>query len=355
MSRFLSARHGGLTPYVPGEQPQDMQYIKLNTNESPYPPTPRVAQAAAAEAGRCHLYSDPECLAVRQRLAAIYGVQTENVLLTNGSDEALSFIVMAYGDAEHPFAFNDITYGLYSVLCAVHHVPYTVMPLRTDFTVDTAVCRETVCSLMLANPNAPTGIALSRDEMESIVASRPDRLVVVDEAYVDFGGESCVPLTKKYDNLLVVQTFSKSRSLAGARLGFIIGSAALIADLEAIRCSLNPYNVNRMSLAAGAAALDENQVYMDRCQTIRTTRAHTAETLEKLGFTVLPSCTNFLFAAHPDLPGEALYRGLKARGVLVRHFSAERTAPFVRVTIGTPEQMRVFLEQTQSLLEEVTQ
>lgn len=352
MSRFLSEQHRNLKPYVPGEQPQDMQYIKLNTNESPFGPARAVVEAATAEAGKCNLYSDPECRAVRERLAKRYGVGLENVLLTNGSDEALNFIILAYGDQRHPFAFCDVTYGLYPVLCRLYHIPFTELPLRQDYSVDVEACMWNDALLILANPNAPTSLALGRDTLEMIAASRRDRLLVVDEAYIDFGGESCVPLVKKYDNLLVVQTFSKSRSLAGARLGYVIGNAELIAELDAIRCSLNPYNVNRMSLAAGAAALDEDEWYMHNCRIIMENRQWTAERLKALGFTVLDSRANFLFAGHPALTGEAYYQKLKARGILVRYFSAARTAPYVRVTIGTLEQMQALIAATEAILKE---
>ena len=352
MSRFLSAKHAGLKPYVPGEQPQDMQYIKLNTNESPFPPSPAVAEAAAREASRCNLYSDPTCRGVRERLAKRYDLSPENVLLTNGSDEALNFIILAYGDERHPFAFCDVTYGLYPVLCRLYHIPFTEIPLRADFSVDVEACTWTDAPLILANPNAPTSLALARDTLEMIIASRPDRLVVVDEAYIDFGGESCVPLVKKYDNLLVVQTFSKSRSLAGARLGYILGNAALIAELDGIRCSLNPYNVNRMSLAAGEVVLDDDARYMENCRVIMENRQWTAENLRALGFSVLESKANFLFAAHPALTGETLYKNLKARGILVRYFSAPRTAAHVRITIGTHAQMQALIDQTQAILKE---
>ena len=353
MSRFLSERHKSLKPYVPGEQPQDMQYIKLNTNESPFPPAPAAGQAAAAAALKCHLYSDNQCLSVRERLARRYDVGLENVLLTNGSDEALNFIILAYGDESHPFAFCDVTYGLYPVLCRLYHMPYIEMPLRADFSVDVEACLAADGTLILANPNAPTSLALSRDTLEIIVASRPDRLVVVDEAYVDFGAESCVPLVKKYENLLVVQTFSKSRSLAGARLGFVIGPAALIAELDAIRCSLNPYNVNSMTLAAGAAVLDEDARYMENCRVVMENRQWTAEQLRAMGFSVQDSKANFLFAAHPALSGEALYQKLKARGILVRYFSAPRTSAHVRITVGSREQMQALVDQTREILKEV--
>ena len=352
MTPFLSARHAGLKPYVPGEQPRDQRYIKLNTNESPYPPGPKVLAAARREAGKMQLYSDPELLTARQKLAQRYGVKEENVLLTNGSDEALNFIILAYGDESHPFAFPDITYGLYPIQCRLYNVPYEEIPLREDFTVDIERCMGTDSHLILANPNAPTGIALPRDVIRRIAAANPRRLVIVDEAYVDFGGESCVPLIHELENLLVVQTYSKSRSLAGARLGFIIGPASLIQDLNAIRCSINPYNVNRMSLAAAAAAIDEDALYMENCRRIEATRQWTEDRLTELGFRVLPSRANFLFAAPPHMDGGDYYLRLKARGVLVRHFKTRRTAPFVRISIGTMEDMQALIDRTQQILKE---
>ena len=352
MTPFLSARHRDLKPYIPGEQPQDQAYIKLNTNESPYPPGPGVLAAVSREAGRAQLYSDPELLAARQKLARRYGVQEENVLLTNGSDEALNFIILAYGDKSHPFAFPDITYGLYPIQCRLYGVPYEEIPLREDFTVDTEACMRWEGHLILANPNAPTGIALPRDAIRGIAQKNPRRLVTVDEAYVDFGGESCVPLIHELDNLLVVQTYSKSRSLAGARLGFIIGPAPLIKDINAVRCSINPYNVNRMSLAAAAAAIDEDGLYVANCRRIEETRQWTAQRLAELGFRVLPSRANFLFAAPPRMDGEEYYRRLKARGVLVRHFSSPRTSSFVRISIGAPEDMQALIERTHQILKE---
>lgn len=353
MSAYLSSLRGGMKPYVPGEQPQDQQYIKLNTNESPYPPSPGVLAAVQKAAEKCHLYSDPDLLAARKKLAARYQVDVDSVLLTNGSDEALNFIVLAYGDKNRPFLFPDITYGLYPVLCRLYGVPFEEIPLREDFSVDTEAFRRARGHLILANPNAPTAMALPADAIRSLAQENPDRLVIVDEAYVDFGGESCIPLTRDMQNLLVVSTYSKSRSLAGARLGFIIGPAPLIADLDAVRRSINPYNVNSMSLAAAAAAIDEDGISMENCRRIEATRQWITAELTALGFRVLPSKANFIFTSHPRLDGEAYYLRLKERGILVRHFGLPRIAPFVRITIGTPEQMQALLTQTQAILKEV--
>ena len=352
MSRFLSQKHVSLIPYVPGEQPRDMQYVKLNTNESPYPPSPAVVSVSAAEAARLNLYCDPECTTLREKAAALFGVGPENILPVNGSDEILYLAFLAYGDGEHPIAFPDISYGFYPVYADLLHIPAHIIPLREDFTIAPEDYRGLGETIVIANPNAPTGIALSRAQIESIVRSNPDNVVIVDEAYVDFGGESCVPLIEKYGNLMVTQTFSKSRSLAGGRLGFGIGDEALIRDLTSLKYSVNPYNVNRMTQAAGCAAIDDDDYYMANVRTIMETRAYTAEGLEALGFRVLPSRANFIFARSPDISGHELYTELKKRGVLVRHFDKERIADFSRITIGTREQMDILLRNVRTILNE---
>ena len=352
MSRFLSGRHAALVPYTPGEQPRDMQYTKLNTNESPFPPSPAVVRAAEAEAKRLHLYCDPECTELRKRAAALYGVKPENILPVNGSDEILYFAFLAFGDEEHPFAFPDISYGFYPVYADMCHVPAHILPLREDFSVDPADYIGLGENIVLANPNAPTGMALSVPDLERIIASNPDRVVVIDEAYVDFGGESCVPLIEKYENLLVTQTFSKSRSLAGARLGFGIGCESLIRDLTTVKYSVNPYNVNRMTQAAGCAAIDDNAYYMDNCRTIAENREYLTRELQKLGFSVLPSKANFVFAQSPAISGFELYAALKARGVLIRHFDKARIGDFTRITIGTKEQTDILLDSIRAIFKE---
>ena len=275
MSKFFSKKYSALVPYTPGEQPKDMKYIKLNTNESPFPPTKSVLDAVAKEAGRLQLYSDPEVSDATQALAELYGVKKENVILTNGSDEVLNFAFMAFADAERPIVFPDITYGFYKVFAELGNIPYEEIPLTDRLEIDPRDYIGVGKTVVIANPNAPTGIYLPLDVIEKIVASNPNNVVIVDEAYVDFGGESAVPLTKKYDNLLVTGTFSKSRSLAGARLGFGIGNSALIADLCTIKYSTNPYNVNRMTAAAGLAALCDNDYYMDNCLKIAQNRTYT--------------------------------------------------------------------------------
>ncbi len=352
MSRYFSERYAELVPYTPGEQPQDMQYIKLNTNESPFPPSPGVAAAVAGECGRLQLYSDPESRLLTEKMAAQYGVKPAQVLMTNGSDETLNFAFMAFADEKRPLAFPDITYGFYPVIAQLNRIPYTEIPLTEDFRINPAdyiACGKTV---VLANPNAPTGTPLALSAIERIVASNPETVVIVDEAYVDFGGESAVGLVDCYDNLLVIGTFSKSRSMAGARIGYAIGNAALIRDLNTIKYSTNPYNVNRMSSAAGIAALEENDYYWDRCRIIAENRSYTDEQLRALGFEVLESCANFLFARRPGVDGGVLYRELKKRGILVRHFDKPRIADFLRISIGTRGQMECLIGTLKQILEE---
>ena len=352
MSRFMTAAHRDLQAYVPGEQPQDKKYIKLNTNESPFPPSPSVEAAVKQAAGMLQLYSDPECRELTDLASELYGVEPNQILMTNGSDEILDFAFMAFCGPDRGAAFPDITYGFYSVFAELHHVDYQQIPLKEDLSLDYRDYLQTDRTVFIANPNAPTGLQLPLWQVEEILKSNPDRVVVIDEAYVDFASESCLPLLKKYDNLLITRTFSKSYSMAGARLGFGIGSPALIRDLNTIKYSTNPYNVNRMTAAAGAAALGENDYYMENCRVICKNREETAKALEAMGFTVIPSQTNFLFAKHGALPGEKLYLGLKDRGVLVRHFSAPRTRDYIRVTVGTQAQMETFLRCVAEILKE---
>ena len=350
MSTFFSPKYRSLVPYTPGEQPRDMQYIKLNTNESPFPPSPKAIETASAAMGKLHLYSDPTAKALREAMAQTLGVSPDEVILTNGSDEVLNFAFMAYCDADHPAVFADITYGFYPVFADINNLPKTVLPLRDDFTLSVDDYIQTKGTVFIANPNAPTGLCLPVSEIERLVASAPHRMVVIDEAYIDFGGESCVPLTKKYHNLLVTGTFSKSRSMAGARLGFGVANREIIRDLDTIRYSTNPYNVNSMTMAAGIGCLSDDAYTRENCEKIIEAREYTTKELTKLGFVTTDSRTNFVFAMHPRLDGEAFYLALKARGILVRHFSSPKIAQYNRITIGTMEQMKVFVETTKEIL-----
>ena len=352
MSRFLSPTLAAVTPYTPGEQPQDQQYIKLNTNESPYLPSPAVIAAVSEhEVEKLRLYSDPACADLLKAAAAHFGLQPEQIMPGNGSDENLFFALRAFCDADHPLAYADITYGCYGVWCGLMHIPSHIIPLKEDFTLDPKDYYGLNQTIVLANPNAPTGIALPRAEIEGILKANPNNVVIVDEAYVDFGGESCVPLIDQYENLLVVQTFSKSRQLAGARLGLAMGNAKLIADLNRVKFSLNPYNINRLTLKAGQAAL-EDTAYFDKTRAaIMDTRAWTMQQLTDRGFTVLDSRTNFVFASTERINGGALYKRLKENGILVRHFDAPRIENWLRITIGTPEQMQALMDAVDKILE----
>ncbi len=350
MSRFFSKKYDALEAYVPGEQPRDRKYIKLNTNESPFPPSPSVLRAVASEAGNLQLYSDPESKLLTERCAELFGVSSNQILMTNGSDEILNFAFMAFCDKEHPIAFPDISYGFYPVFARLNGIPYREIPLREDFSVDYRDYLGIGMNIVIANPNAPTGIAIPLFEIEEILKTNPDNVVIIDEAYVDFGAESATRLISKYDNLIVVQTFSKSRSMAGARLGFGISSQEIIKDLNTIKYSTNPYNVNRMTMAAGYAALSDNGYYMDNCKKIIENREYTVNALRSLGFSVLDSSANFIFAKSDDIGGEDLYLKLKERGILVRHFSKERIKEYNRITIGTLDEMKTLVSTVSEIL-----
>ncbi len=352
MSRFFSEKYSNLEAYTPGEQPKDMQYVKLNTNESPFPPTEKAREYAAKAAERLQLYCDPECTQLVKAFSDLYGIGTDEVIFTNGSDDALNFCFMAFCDEEHPAAFPDITYGFYPVFAELNHIPYTTIPLRGDFSIDVEAYCGINKTIFIANPNAPTGIALRLSDIERILQTNPNHVVIVDEAYVDFGAQSAVGLIRQYDNLIVTQTFSKSRSLAGGRLGMAIGSAPLIQDLNTIKYSTNPYNINSMTQAAGVGTLLDDDCCRCNCAVIAENRVWLTEQLEKLGFDHTPSVTNFVFVRHPQLDGEQLYLRLKERGVLIRHFSKERIREYNRITVGTREQLDSLLKNIREILEE---
>ena len=349
MSRFFSSRYASLTPYTPGEQPQNRKYIKLNTNESPFPPSPGVSEAVMTEANRLQLYSDPESRLITQAIAEHYHLYPSQILVGNGSDELLNFAFMAFCDENCPALFPDITYGFYPVFAELNHLPYVEIPLDESLHIHTEEYLPLSGTVFLANPNAPTGIALSRSCVEEMLLARPDRLHVIDEAYVDFGAESTMPLLEHFSNLLVIQTFSKSRSMAGARLGFAAGHPDLIRDLNTLKYSTNPYNVNRMTSAAGLAAIREDAYYRRNAEIIQENRKLTAEGLKELGFFVPDSKANFVFAQTDWISGSDLYLRLKEKGILVRHFDKPRIENYVRITIGTREEMTALLEAVQSL------
>ena len=351
MSRFLSGGLSALEAYVPGEQPRDKKYIKLNTNESPYPPPESVLKAIGrTEIEDLRLYSDPECKVLRAAVSEEYGIDGKNIFLSNGSDEILNFAFMAYGGKGA--VFPDITYGFYSVFAELYGIKTEVIPLNDDFTLDVdAFCGKNKL-VVIANPNAPTGLALGLEEIEKIVASNPDGVVLIDEAYVDFGAESAYRLTEKYKNLLVVQTFSKSRSMAGARLGFAFANEEIIKDLKKIKYSTNPYNINRLTQLAGTAALKSGGYFKENCRRIAKTREYVKKELEKMGFYVTDSSANFLFAKSGKIRGKELYLKLKEKGILIRHFDKERISDYNRITVGSREEMEAFLKAVREITEE---
>ncbi|MDR0898703.1 MAG: aminotransferase class I/II-fold pyridoxal phosphate-dependent enzyme [Oscillospiraceae bacterium] len=351
MSRFLSPRLSALAPYTPGEQPQEVPYVKLNTNESPYPPAPGVLAAVnREEVARLNRYSDPTSRALEAVIAEQNGLQASQVICGNGSDEILAFCFQAFCDQETPPCFADVTYGFYPVFASLYGLTPRIVPLDENLRVNPSDYDGLRGVVILANPNAPTGQYLPPKAVAALADQNPERLLIVDEAYIDFGGVSAVGLLPGRDNLLIVQTFSKSRNLAGARIGCALGGKALIDDLRAIKYAFNPYNLGRLSQRIGVAAVAEAGYYQQCAAAIIDTREYTAGALRALGFMVLDSMANFLFAKPPKLGGGDYYRALKARGVLVRHFDAPRTRDFVRVTIGTRPEMERLLAETRELL-----
>ncbi len=352
MSKFLSEKLSCLKAYEPGEQPQDKKYIKINTNESPYPASQGVVDAISEQKLKdLRLYSDPECKLLKSKLAEVYDTLPNRIFVGNGSDEILNFAFMAYG--QKGVAFADITYGFYSVFSDLYGIESQIVPLKEDFSLDVDGFLGLNKLIVIANPNAPTGKEISLLEVEKIVKSNVDSVVIIDEAYVDFGGTSSAKLTEKYDNLLCVQTFSKSRSMAGARLGFAIGSSEIISDLEKIKYSTNPYNVNSLTQIAGYSALVDNDYYLNNAKNIMRTRKITTDNLRKLGFTVLDSKANFIFAKSDKISGKELYLKLKDKGVLVRHFTKDRISDYIRITIGSVVEMHTFIEKVEEILGEL--
>lgn len=351
MSKFLNSRLKHLKEYTPGEQPQDKKYIKLNTNESPFPPSKKVLSSITrGNIENLRLYCNPDATLLKSELAGAYGVKTENVFVSNGSDDILNFAFLAFG--EDGVMFPDVTYGFYEVFARLHGLEYQKVPLNEDFTVNKEDYLSKNKLIVIANPNAPTGILLPLSEVEEIVKSNGESVVLIDEAYVDFGGESAVSLTEKYANLLVVMTFSKSRSMAGARLGFAIGSRELIADLEKIKYSTNPYSVNSLTQALGVATLKDDAYCRDNCKKIIKNREFTVIALERLGFSVLPSSANFIFAKSAEISGKELYLRLKEEGILVRHFDADRIKDYNRITIGNRKEMEALVLAVKKILDE---
>ena len=339
MSKFWSPIVATLKPYVAGEQPRIPNLIKLNTNENPYGPSPKaIAAMQAAVADSLKLYPDPGALALRQSIARFYGMEADEVFVGNGSDEVLAHAFVALLKHEKPLLYPDITYSFYPTYCRLFGIESVEIALKDDFTIGLADYDRPAGAIILPNPNAPTGIGLPLAAIEKLVSEHPDQPVVIDEAYIDFGGESAIPLTKKYDNLLVIHTLSKSRSLAGLRVGYAIGQRPLIDALERVKDSFNSYPLDRVAQAGATAAIDDRAWFDAPRGKVIESRERVTGALRQRGFEVLPSQANFVFARHPGHSGEALAKSLRERAVLVRHFAKLRISDFLRITIGTPEE-----------------
>jgi histidinol-phosphate aminotransferase len=350
MSRFWSPIVHNLSPYVTGEQPKRDDIVKLNTNENPYPPSPRVKAAIASAADRLRLYPDPRATLLCETIAAHYDVEPDQVFVGNGSDEVLAHTFQALLKHDAPLLFPDVTYGFYPVYCRLYGIRYEEVPLDAEMRVQIADYRRPCSAILFANPNAPTGIELPRDAIETLLAEHPEQLVVIDEAYVDFGGESAMPLIARHDNLLIVQTLSKSRALAGLRVGFAIGQRPLIEALERVKDSFNSFPLDCLAVAGAVAAIEDDAWFQDTRARIIASRESLIRDLSELGFAVLPSVANFVFARHRRHSGAELAAKLRERGVLVRHFQKPRIAEYLRITVGTQDQCSRLVSLTRSLI-----
>lgn len=362
MSRFFSKELDTLSPYIPGEQPKAAgltSLIKLNTNENPYGPGPLVGKYLREQflngpfSDTLRLYPDPECKELVSAIEEYYGLKSGQVMVGNGSDEILGFAFMAYTDARREIVFPEISYGFYPVFSRVFKTAFRAIPLKADLSIEPSDYYNAQGTMVIANPNAPTGIALGRKEIEGILQNNPDNLVIIDEAYVDFGGESCIPLIQTYDNLLVIQTLSKSRSLAGCRVGFAVANEEIIRDMNRIKYSFNPYNLDRLSIQIASAAMKDTETFeMNRQEVIKNREWFTAE-MTKRGFQTLPSSANFVFAKYDNqrqLGGEAYFQALRAKNILVRHFDKDKIRDYVRITIGKKSDMEQLLSATDVIL-----
>ncbi len=348
MSRFCSEKLNVIEPYVPGEQLKDKKYIKLNTNENPFYTSDRAVERVTKQLlGGLNRYSDPESKDLHKAIADFYGLKSENVLVTNGSDEALAFAFIAYGKN---VCYPDVTYGFYEVLANLFESNAQKIALNDDFTITPSDYFNANKTVVIANPNAQTGIALSIDDIEDIIKNNPDNVVIIDQAYVDFGEGNAIDLIGKYKNLLVINTFSKSRSLAGARVGFAIADSQIIEDLKKVKNSFHPYNVNSVSSALAIAAMNDREYFENSVKCVKISREKLTQELKKLGFSVLPSSANFVLAKSEKISGEELYIKLKDNGVLVRYFSSAKISDYVRITVGTDLEMQTLIEKIKLIL-----
>ena len=353
MSEYWSDGIAEIEPYIPGEQPRDQKYVKLNTNENPYPPSPKVLEAIRVAAdSSLRLYPDPTCEILRTAIGAHFSIPKTRVFLGNGSDEVLAFAFAAFLDHAEPLLRPDISYSFYPVYSQFFKLKSKAIPVQSDFSIPVDAFLVPNGGIVIANPNAPTGKFLQLNQIRRLLDYNlaRKRVVIVDEAYVDFGGESAAPLVAEYPNLLVVHTLSKSRSLAGLRIGFALGQEELIEGLERIKSSINSYTLDRLALAGATAAFEDEPYYRETRRKVMATRAWAAERLEALGFSVLPSAANFVFISHRSVSAERIYSELKAKGVLVRYFRKPRIDNYLRVSIGTDEEMKILLEKLSEIL-----
>ncbi|MCL1630763.1 histidinol-phosphate transaminase [Sporolactobacillus sp. CPB3-1] len=340
MSNYWNSFVQKLDPYVPGEQPKDKKYVKLNTNENPYPPSVNVTAAIKDAANsQLRLYPDPSCDELRKKIAGHFGLEADQVFIGNGSDEVLAFSFMTFFSRENPVAFADITYSFYKVYANLCSLSPKIIPLHDDFTLPVGAFCEPNGGAVIPNPNAPTGRVLPVASIQQILDAHPDRVVIIDEAYIDFGGKSAVPLIKDYPNLLIVRTLSKYSALAGIRVGFALGQKDLINGLNTVKNSFNSYTIDRLALAGAVAAIDDDGYSKKMAQKIMVTREQTIEQLRKMRFHVIPSQANFIFASHTEVNAELIFHALRDRGVLVRYFKQPRISNYLRITIGTDEEM----------------
>ena len=351
MSRFYSRNTRELVPYVPGEQPKDKKFIKLNTNENPYPPSPLVMERIRNfNLEDLRLYPNSEGAVVKQAVAKYYGISKDEVFVGNGSDEVLAFIFKAFFDDTEKIGFPDITYSFYPVYSALFNVPYIRVPVRSDFSIDISQYPEDLKGIIFANPNAPTGLYIATYKIEELLKNRPNTLVIVDEAYIDFGGESCAGLISRYDNLIVVQTLSKSRSLAGLRVGFAMGCKELMDGLVRVKDSFNSYPLDRIAQIAAEAALIDTEYFNETRQRIIKTRQWTQEKLLSLGVKTTDSKANFLFVKIPEISGPEALSFLRQEGILVRNFNSPGICDWLRITIGIQEEMEELVEKIKKII-----
>jgi len=351
MSREWTKNLRNIEPYVPGEQSKDKEIVKINANENPYPPSPKAAEVLKSfDTNKLRFYPSANSTKLKEAIAKYYKVDVSNVFVGNGSDDVLAVAFQSFFNSEKPIVYPDLTYSFYPVWCSLFGIKYKNYPVGDDFRINPEDYKEKNGGVVIPNPNAPTSLGEGLDFVEKILNYNQDSVVIIDEAYVDFGGTSSIPLIDKYENLLVTGTFSKSRSLAGLRIGFAIGSKALIDVMEAVKNSYNSYTVDSLSIEMGAASIEDDEYFKSTCKKVIKTRERVTLELEKLGFDVLDSQTNFIFATHNKHNMKSLFEYLKTQKVFIRYFSLPRIENYVRITIGTNEEMDIFLEKTKEFI-----